>query len=68
MFNVMLNSEFCLSVTVTAMSVVLPLISSSVPSLYHVMLEGGEPRVWQTRVIPLLLESYVSAPMEGVAR
>ena len=48
--------EFLLSVTVTAMSVVLPLISSGVPSLYHVMLEGGEPRVWQTRVMAVLLE------------
>ena len=55
-FKVMSKYEL----TVTVMSVVLPLISSGVPSLYHVMLEGGEPCVWQTRVIAVLLGRAVA--------
>ena len=38
------------------MSVVLPLISSGVPSLYHLMMEGGEETVRQIRVMGVLLE------------
>ena len=55
-FKVMSKYEFLLSVTVTVMSVVLPLISSSVPSLYHRMMEGGEERIRHTRVTAVLLD------------
>ena len=45
------------------MSVEFPLMSTSVSSLYHLMLEGGASRVLQTSVMEVLLELLQLIPL-----